>query len=181
MKNVLVISGHTDLNDSVANKTILEELEKSLESKEIRYLDKLYPDFKVDRAKEQELLVKSDIIMFVFPLFWFNAPSIIQRYLEEVFTHGFSHGSTGDKLKGKKVIVSITSGAEKSAYIKENNDSKIDDFLIPLKTTCAFTGMKFLGYVFTGGVSYQNRINAEKIEEIKEKAKLHAKKLIDMI
>ena len=41
--------------------------------------------------------------------------------------------------------------------------------------------MKFLGYVFTGGVSYQNRINAEKIEEIKEKAKLHAKKLIDMI
>lgn len=118
MKNVLVISGHTDLNDSVANKTILEELEKSLESKEIRYLDKLYPDFKVDRAKEQELLVKSDIIMFVFPLFWFNAPSIIQRYLEEVFTHGFSHGSTGDKLKGKKVIVSITSGAEESAYIK---------------------------------------------------------------
>ena len=28
MKNVLVVSGHTDLNDSVANKTIMEELAK---------------------------------------------------------------------------------------------------------------------------------------------------------
>ena len=30
MKNILIVSGHTDLNDSVANKTILEELEKEL-------------------------------------------------------------------------------------------------------------------------------------------------------
>ena len=30
MKKVLVISGHTDLNNSIANKTILERLEKQL-------------------------------------------------------------------------------------------------------------------------------------------------------
>ena len=145
MEKILVISGHTDLEDSVANKAILEELEKNLQNKEIRYLDKLYKDYKIDRAKEQEEL------------------------------------STGDKLKGKKVIVSVTSGAEESAYLKENKESKIDDFLIPFKTTCAFTAMQYMGYVFTGGVSYQTRINEENIKAIKEKAKLHAKRLIDMI
>ena len=30
MKNILIVSGHTDLKDSVANKTILEELEEEL-------------------------------------------------------------------------------------------------------------------------------------------------------
>lgn len=181
MENILVISGHTDLEDSVANKAILDELEKSLKNKAIRYLDKLYKDYKIDRAKEQEELIKADIIMLVFPLFWFSMPSLMHKYFEEVFTHGFSHGSTGDKLKGKKLIASVTTGAEESAYLKENKESKIDDFLIPLKTTCAFTGMQYMGYVFTGGVSYQTRINEEKIAEIKEKAKLHAKRLIDMI
>ena len=69
MENILVISGHTDLEDSVANKAILEELEKNLQNKEIRYLDKLYKDYKIDRAKEQEELVKADVIILVFPLF----------------------------------------------------------------------------------------------------------------
>lgn len=181
MENILVISGHTDLEDSVANKAILDELEKNLKNKEIRYLDKLYKDYKINKEIEQEKLVKADIIMLVFPLFWFSIPSIMHRYFEEVFTHGFSHGSTGDKLKGKKLIASVTTGADESAYLKENKESKIDDFLIPFKTTCAFTGMQYMGYVFTGGVSYHNRISAEKIEEIKEKARHHAKRLIDMI
>lgn len=44
MKKILIISGHPDLNDSFANKTILEEIHKLLLEAEIVYLDKLYPD-----------------------------------------------------------------------------------------------------------------------------------------
>lgn len=43
MKNILVVSGHTDLNNSVANKTILEELQKNLPNADFVILDKLYP------------------------------------------------------------------------------------------------------------------------------------------
>ena len=39
--------------------------------------------------------------------------------MEETFVHGFSHGSTGDKLKDKKLIVSFTSGAPEEMYQKE--------------------------------------------------------------
>ena len=41
----MIISGHTDLKNSVANKTILEELHKMIPHAEIDYLDCLYSDF----------------------------------------------------------------------------------------------------------------------------------------
>ena len=46
MKNVLIISGHTDLAASVANKTILETLNERLPEAEIVKLDELYPTSK---------------------------------------------------------------------------------------------------------------------------------------
>ena len=72
MKNVLVVSGHTDLNDSVANKTIMEELAKLIPSVEFDYLDKLYPDYKIDIAAEQAKLEKADVVVLQFPVFWYS-------------------------------------------------------------------------------------------------------------
>ena len=46
MKNILVISGHPELTHSVANATILDEVETALPDVEIRRLDRLYPDGK---------------------------------------------------------------------------------------------------------------------------------------
>ena len=54
MQNILVVSGHTDLNNSVANKAILERLENKLPQAEFVYLDKLYSDFQIDVEAEQE-------------------------------------------------------------------------------------------------------------------------------
>lgn len=51
MENILIISGHTDLNNSVANKKILEELSKRLPNAEIDYLSTLYPDYRIDVDK----------------------------------------------------------------------------------------------------------------------------------
>ena len=52
MKNILIISGHTNLAASVANKTILETLNERLPEAEIVKLDELYPDFKIDGTAE---------------------------------------------------------------------------------------------------------------------------------
>ena len=116
MKNVLIISGHTNLAASVANKTILETLNERLPEAEIVKLDELYPDFKIDVEAEQQKLLRADIIVLQFPLFWYSAPSILERWMEETFRHGFSHGSTGDKLKGKKLVLSFTTGAPEALY-----------------------------------------------------------------
>ena len=71
MQNILVVSGHTDLNNSVANKAILERLENKLPQAEFVYLDKLYSDFQIDVEAEQEKLLNADIIVLQFPIFWY--------------------------------------------------------------------------------------------------------------
>ena len=68
MKNVLIVSGHTDLkNDSVANKTIINELKRLLPEAEYDILSDLYPDYRFNVKAEQEKLVKADIIVWQFP------------------------------------------------------------------------------------------------------------------
>lgn len=149
MKNILIISGHIDLNDSVANKTILEELAKKMPEAEYVYLDKIYPDFNIDVKTEQERLVKADIIVLQFPIFWYAMPSLMSRWIEQTFQHGFSHGSTGDKLKAKKLIASFTSGAPEFMYSYEGvQHYPIEDFLPPIKATCNLCGMEFSGFVY---------------------------------
>ena len=67
MKNILVISGHPELTHSVANATILDEVETALPDVEIRRLDRLYPDGKFNIAAEQESLLRADVIVWQFP------------------------------------------------------------------------------------------------------------------
>lgn len=182
MKHVLVISGHTNLKESVANKTILETLEKKLPEAEIVKLDELYPDFKIDVKKEQERLLRADIIVFQFPVFWYSAPSILQRWMEETFQHGFSHGSKGDKLKGKKLVLSFTTGAPEAMYSHDGAMGyDIEDFLPCFKATCRLTQMDYAGYIFTGGVSYGNRTSPELIEQQVKVSEGHAERLIKLL
>ena len=173
MKNILIVSGHTNLNDSVANKKILEELSKKIPNAQIDYLSKLYPDYKINVEEEQKKLMKADIIVLQYPLFWYSMPSLLEKWMEEVFKHGFSHGTAGDKLKGKKIIVSLTTGAPEETY---NN---IDEFLNPIKASCKLCQMEYIGSIVTYGVSYQLR--NEKGKEIEDKAINHADRLIEMI
>lgn len=182
MKNVLVISGHTDLKTSVANKTILETLAKELPAAEIVKLDELYPDFKIDVPAEQQRLLAADIIVLQFPVFWYSAPSILERWMEETFQHGFSHGSTGDKLKGKKLVLSFTTGAPASMYSHDGAMGyTIDEFLPCFKAMCNLCQMEYAGYVYTGGVSYGNRTTPELIEQQKAASVEHAERLVKVL
>lgn len=182
MKNILIVSGHTNLTASVANKTILDTLHARLPEAEIVRLDELYPDFKIDVEAEQQKLLRADIIVLQFPVFWYSAPSILERWMEETFRHGFSHGSTGDKLKGKKLVLSFTTGAPEAMYSREGAMGyTIDEFLPCYKATCRLCQMEFSGYVYTGGVSYGNRTSPELIEQQKSVSEKHALRLIELL
>lgn len=182
MKDILIISGHTDLAASVANRTILETLGERLPEAEIVKLDELYPDFKIDVENEQRRLLRADIIVLQFPVFWYSVPSILERWMEETFRHGFSHGSTGDKLKGKKLVLSFTTGAPEEMYSHDGPMGyTIDEFLPCYKATCRLTQMEYCGYVYIGGVSYGNRTSLELVEQQKVMSMKHAERLIRLL
>ena len=70
MKNILIISGHPNLNESIGNATILDEIALALPEAEIRRLDWLYPDNRINVKAEQESLLKADVIVWQFPFSW---------------------------------------------------------------------------------------------------------------
>ena len=182
MKNILVVTGHTDLTTSVANRAILEALQARLPGAEIVKLDALYPDFKIDVKAEQARLLRADVIVLQVPVFWYSAPSILQRWMEETFQHGFSHGRTGDKLKGKKLVLSFTTGAPESMYRHDGPMGyTIEEFLPCFKATCRLCQMEFAGYVYTGGVSYGNRNTPELIQAQKAVSVKHAERVVELL
>lgn len=181
MKNILIVSGHVDLNDSVANKEILSVLEKKLPGATFDYLDRLYPDFRIDTAAEQQKLVAADVIVLQFPMFWFSMPSLLERWMECTFLHGFAHGSTGDKLRGKKLVISYTTGAPAEAFTKEAMGCTAEDIFLPVRLACGFTGMEYAGAVATGGVSYHMRRGNGATDQIRAKADDHAERLLALL
>ena len=182
MSEILVVSGHTDLENSFANKIILGELKKHLPEAKFDILSELYKNYAIDVKAEQEKLVKADMIVLVYPFFWYGVPSLLQKWLEDVLVHGFSHGSKGDKLHGKKLVLSFTSGAPEELYKKDALQRyEIEEFLPPLKALANTCGMEFAGYVYSGGLSYQSRHDEAKLALMKQKALDHAKRLGELI
>lgn len=97
----LLILGHPNIAESVANRAIVAEIQRLNPKIEIRNLTELYPDFKIDVEKEQQALLKHDLIVFQYPLYWYNMPAILKQWFDVVFTYQFAYGSKGDKLKDK--------------------------------------------------------------------------------
>lgn len=179
MKNVLIVSGHTDLQgDSCVNKIIMEDMGTLLPDAVLDDLSTLYPDYRIDVAAEQAKLVTADVIVLQFPIFWYSMPSLLAKWMEDVFVRGFSHGSTGKALIGKKLILSFTTGAPESAY---DTDFPMETLTGRFRQTARLTGLIYEGYVYTCGVSYADRCDPERAAAMQEKAHAHAKRLAEKI
>lgn len=177
--NVLLVSGHTNLKgDSVANKTIIEEFKRLMPEAETSLLDELYPDFNINVETEQQKLVKADVIILQFPVWWYSQPSLMHKWMEDTFQHGFSHGSKGKALVGKKLLASFTTGAPKEAYGEAGAEACV---MPPIAGTAALTGMTLLSPVVTYGVSYTSRNDAQAMADMVERCKEHAKRIKEKI
>ena len=181
MKNVLIVSGHPNLNLSLANSTILDEVVKELPEVNIRRLDELYPTYQFDIKAEQQALLEADLIVWQFPFSWYSLPGIMKLWVDEVFVHGFAHGSTA-KLGGKKLILSFTTGAPELAYTTAGFfGHTIEEYLSQFETTAALCNLEYAGVIYTNGVSYAGREDEEKRSVQRHSAREHAARLIDAI
>ena len=179
MSKILLVLSHTDYEHSFANKELVGHLMKIIPNIELDHIDKLYPDSKIDIKTEQEKLIKSDVIIFQFPLYWYNAPSSLRKWIEVVFKHGFSHGSKGKALNGKKLIVSLTTGAPGECF--KNGKDTIENLMHGMELLCKLCGMKYLGVVYTCGVSYLLRDQPELLKQRTNDLIEHSKKVANMV
>ncbi len=142
-------------------------------------LGALYPDFKIDAKAEQEALTKADVIVFEFPVYWYQVPALMKKWFEDVFTHGFAYGTGGDKLHGRTMLLSCTTGSPAEAYTPQGpNSHPLDFYLNNYEQTAKLCGMKYAKPLIAYGMLYIPGVMDEKAKAaVIEKAKAHAKAL----
>lgn len=181
MKNVLIISGHPDLKNSIANRTILDTVQEALPHAEIRRLDSLYPDYRFDIAAEQDALLQADIIVWQFPFSWYSVPGLMKLWIDQVMVFGFAHGD-GARLGSKKLLPSLTTGAPEALYRQDGFfGHTLDEYMLPFSTTAALCGLEYVQPVHTCGIGYTSRDNQAAIEAQIAASRLHAGRLIERI
>ena len=90
--------------------------------------------FSKDIIDEQEKLLWADFIIFQFPLWWYSVPAILKGWFDRVYASGFVYSrdmryDTG-ALKGRKAMLSLTTGSPKEAYTSFGMDGDIHEKIL---------------------------------------------------
>lgn len=181
MSQVVVISGHPELQSSNANKVILQRLSESHHHVDIRRLDQLYPDYNIDVAAEQQALLEADVVVLQFPFYWYSVPALLKKWIDDTFSYNFAYGAQGDKLKGKDFILSFTIGGPEEAYAPTGyNHFRIEELMKPLEQTAYLAGMNYQPPVYSHRMVYIPDVY-NTLEAVNSHAEAHAASLIEQL
>ena len=141
---VLVLFAHPAFEKSRINRR-LAAAAHSVAGVTFHDLYERYPDFHIDVAHEQGLLLAHDVIVFQHPFYWYSCPALLKEWLDLVLEHGFAYGARGTKLQGKHLLTAITAGGPAAAYTPEGyNHFTIRELLAPFEQTALLCGMRWL-------------------------------------
>jgi NAD(P)H dehydrogenase (quinone) len=101
--------------------------------------------FAPDIAREQERLAAADAIILQFPLWWSGVPSVLKGWFERVLSYGFGYvdGRRFERglFKGRRAMLSVTTGGPPSRFTVEGGYGPIGDILMPVqKLTLGYMG-----------------------------------------
>jgi len=141
---VLVLFAHPALEKSRVNRALIEAV-SGVQGLTIHDLYEEYPDFGIDVAREQSLLVEHDVIVLHHPFFWYSTPAILKEWQDLVLEHGWAYGRTGTALAGKAMLSVVTTGGREVAYARDGyNRFTMRELLRPLEQTARLCGMDYL-------------------------------------
>lgn len=90
-----------------------------------------------DILTEQKKLRECDLLIFQFPLWWFSMPAILKGWVDRVMSMGFAYGGGQwyDKgcLKGRKAMLSVTTGGPEALYTPQSINGSMDQVLNPIQ------------------------------------------------
>lgn len=135
-KKVVIILAHPDLKESKANKALADAV-KDIDGVMVYDLYE-YRDQAFDVNLWSTIISDATLVVFQFPFHWMSAPSLLKRWLDEVFT---SLAKT-PAVAGKPLQVVTTTGSEYTAYRSGGrNCFTMDELLRPYQGTAIHSGM----------------------------------------
>lgn len=106
-----------------------------------------------DVKEEMDKVLWADLIIFQFPIWWSNFPAILKGWFDRVFYNGFAFNLAemqlygNGPLKGKKAMLSFTTGAPRELYTDEGPHGEIEVLLKYFNHLLfEFVGMEALPY-----------------------------------
>lgn len=144
MKKILILFAHPRYEKSRTNRALLKPLR---DQSFITFHDlyENYPDFNIDVAREQALLLEHEIIVWHCPFYLYGAPAMIKQWVDLVLEHGWAHGEGADNLVGKQVFCTITSGGSRESYSRGGfNRYTVWELLRPLEQAANLCRMTWL-------------------------------------
>jgi len=141
---VLVLFAHPALEKSRVNRALLRVAEDT-PGVTFHDLYQVYPDFLIEVAREQELLLEHDAIVFQHPFYWYSTPALLKEWQDLVLEHNWAYGATGHALVGKTTFNVLSAGGPETAYQAGGyNRFSIRQLLAPYEATAHLCGMRYL-------------------------------------
>ncbi|MFO1074829.1 MAG: NAD(P)H-dependent oxidoreductase [Geminicoccaceae bacterium] len=97
-----------------------------------------------DVAQEQAKLLWADVLLLLFPLWWYSMPAILKGWVDRVYAYGFAYGvgehsdrHWGDRFgegtfAGKRAMLIVTTGGWEEHYAARGINGPIEDILFPI-------------------------------------------------
>jgi NAD(P)H dehydrogenase (quinone) len=122
-----------------------EYLVYALEQRHAHGTGTLAPDIRV----ELEKLMRADLIILSFPMFWFSVPAILKGWIDRVLISGLCYGGKRfyDRggLRAKRMIAAFTLGGAEHMFGPEAVHGEIEAMLRPiLRGTFYYVGCSVL-------------------------------------
>jgi putative NADPH-quinone reductase len=86
----------------------------------------------------------ADVIVVVFPVWWFAPPAILKGWIDRVWNHGFAYGGAEARLAGKRMLWLGLAGGASAGYAESGLAGAMDTQLrVGISNFCGIADAEF--------------------------------------
>jgi NAD(P)H dehydrogenase (quinone) len=101
----LEAAGHTHTISDLYKMNFNADMSEAEYLRDANYRD--YPPVAADVLEEQRKINSSDALVFIYPVFWTEAPAKLVGWFDRVWTYGFAYGERGMKRLDKALCLCV--------------------------------------------------------------------------
>lgn len=167
MKTVILLF-HPDMDRSLVNRKLIESagMKRNITIHDMYALER---DHQINVDQERQVLEQADRIVLQFPLRWYSAPSLLYKWMQEVFDDYWLHsGPEGSSiLQGKELTLTV-------AYSEPSYDYTADG---KYKYTLKQILRNFEVIAMHLGIKYCEPFTVYELDDLDKTAKAYAEML----
>jgi len=132
LKKVVVLLAHPNMENSQANKALLDAI-KDIEDVAIFNLYEMLEQDILNMDAWSRIISHANAVVYQFPFYWMSAPSLLKKWQDGIFTYL----AKTPAVAGKPLLVVTTTGSEFDAYRSGGrNRFTVDELLRPYQVLC---------------------------------------------